>query len=187
MAEEKKNNIWWWVIAGLGAVVLVLVLIFLLQGKENYIAGGEQMTRVGSLNCSISHSEEAFFQSETVQRYTHEVRAIYRGDKLEDISYTYNGTYASPEAVEDASAILHAKYNKYMGENGVNPESLTPQFSNLKSKLKVSLYGDKSKIDKVTAPLFFLTEEEVAEVGKYNLSKLEKLYKGKGFSCVKQD
>ena len=42
-----------------------------------------------------------------------------------------------------------------MGENNENPESLIPNFSNIKSKLKITLYADEDDINRVTAKLFF--------------------------------
>ncbi|MBR2831091.1 hypothetical protein IKE83_01910, partial [Candidatus Saccharibacteria bacterium] len=131
--------------------------------------------------------DEPFFKSDTAQRYTHEIRATFKGDKLDDISYVYEATYNSPEAVESANAALHADYNTYMGENNQNQGMLEPIFANLKSKLKVSLYGNRSKLNDVTVKFFFLEPAEVQEMGKNDMDKLEKLYKEKGFSCVRSE
>ena len=185
MVKEKKNKIGWWVILAVVIIVILATFVILLsQGEENYTSGDERTTKINALDCANSNTQEAFFSSDSAQRYTHEIRATFRNDRIENIAYIYEGTYSSTSAAESASATLHADYNIYMGGKKANPESLNPNFSDVKSKLKITLYADKKKIDEVTAKLFFLNENEARDIDTYTAEKLEELYEGKGFSCT---
>ena len=182
MSEKKSNAMKWVAIVIL--VLLSLVILFIIFWKrEEHTSNDERIISVKLLECSGSGIEDAFFVSDTVQRYTHEIRATFKEEKLDDISYIYNGTYNSPEAVESSASRLHADYNIYMGKNNENPESLNPMFSNLKSKLKITLYSNKTGINPVTATLFFLDPDNLDSIRNYNINNLGGMYKEKGFVC----
>ncbi|MBR3180079.1 hypothetical protein IKF57_00900 [Candidatus Saccharibacteria bacterium] len=181
--NKKKSRMGSFIIIGAIGLIAVILIIILSQGKETYTSNGGQTVQVNSLTCSGSNIDGALFVSDTAQRYTHEIKATVSSNKLREISYKFNATYNSREAVEDAKAVLMAKYNIYMDENGLVPEILNPVFSPLNSKLQVTLFAKREKIDRVTARIFFLTEDDIEKIDKMNLADWERSYEKKGFSC----
>ena len=183
MVERKNEHL-----AGWAAVVIIVALVLILsiilsQKKEVHISNGGQVLQVYSLECSSSGAEDTFFRPNEAQRYTETIRATFREDRLEDISYEFLGTYQTDAAVEQDIANLHARYNIYMGEQKVNPESLSPVFSPMNTKLKITLFGDKDKLNTATARMFFLTSDEVDKPKTLSLKKIRKIYEAKGFAC----
>lgn len=181
--EQKKSGIVKWV--GLILIIIIIVvIIWLLRPKESYTPGEDRVTRVGSLECSGVNVADPFFISETAQNSTHEIKSTFKNNRLEDALYTFISTYNSADAVEAANASLHAEYNTYMGKNFTNPEILTPVFSNIKSKLQITLYADKGEIDPVTARLFFLSAEDYAVISQSTPNQIKNIYESKGFTCT---
>lgn len=183
---EKRRSKTGWIIGGV-VVVAVILLSILLWPKGSYVSDGGRVTKVIALDCKATYLEDAFFKSEVAQRSTHEIRAIFKDNKFADISYIFEATYNSSEAVESENARLHADYNIYMSENGQSQELLEPSFANIKSKLKITLYGNKKRLNSVTAKLFFLDIEGAQNIDKYSVDELEKVYKKKSFSCSRSE
>ena len=189
MAEPKSKSVGvtQWIIPAI-IIIVVAVLIFLLfKPKETYDSSGDHVIKVGILECTGSEIENPFFVSDSAQKYTHGLKITIKDDHPANIFYTFTSTYNSEDAVEVANAVLHADYNKYMSKNSASFEYLNPVFSNVNTKLQINLFAEKSKLNPVTARMFFLTIDELSDFDNYNTKDLEKLYENKGFSCKYND
>ncbi len=189
MSEKEKNNSA--IVRILAIIVLVGLIIMvawiLSNGKET-----RETTEVGqgdynALTCTSSTVENAFFASSDAQRFSHEVKVLFYGESLKELSYRYDGTFSSNSVAENVEAWMHADYNMYMGKNGVYQESLNPVFSVNKSKLIVSLYAEAKKFNLAVAKLFFVDEENFAKLDSYKANDYKKMYEEKGFSCEIHD
>lgn len=186
MAEKKGNKS-----SILKAICLALILgaipifIWFLSNKsETRITGDTTYASISSLQCSLTNSEEAFFEPENVQRYEHKIKALFKNDSLDAISYNFEGTYSSNGVAENAMAKFHATYNKYMGSQNLEAQSLSPNFSAVKTKVTISLYVERKKISFGILPIFFLEREDIEKIEKYGGKEFEEYYKNKGFSCT---
>ena len=189
MSENKKSRI-----DIVKTVVLMLIVgavcltIWLLTNqRETRISTTTETGNYGSLICTSSSPSEPFFVSKNVQRFTHEVTAMFTNEHLKDVSYKYEGTYSSTGTAETAMAELHADYNKYMANGGVYQEKLNPVFTTDKTKVRVSLYAEPEKLNSVVAKLFFLSDDDLSKLSKYSQNDLKKVYEKKGFSCKIHD
>lgn len=167
--------------------IVALVIWFLTYKNESYTSTETGGSDYGSLECTSSNPTEPFFAHETAQRATHDVKILFTGGEMKEMSYRYDGTYNSDNSAKDAEAWMHADYNKYMGENGVKHGILNPVFSVSKSKLTISLYAESKKVNKAVARLFFINEEEYGKMGGYAVQDYRKIYESKGFTCKIQD
>lgn len=185
--KDKKNNGWVkWVITLIIIAAIVILLWFLLRGKEDYITNDVNEVNISSLECAAAGDavEGAFFTSVSAETTRHELKSTFREDKIDNMSYSFYATYESEAQTETAEANLHGQYNKYMGEKSMSQQSLNPNFSNLGDELKISLYTERSKMNNLMANFFFIDMDEFQKLGSYTLKDLEKIYENKGFSCT---
>ena len=188
--SEKKNSRGV-IIRSIGfalAVGLVALVVCLLTYKqETHTTTDIKEGDYGALECNSSEPEEPFFVSQGVQRFTHEIKIMFAGDRVKEMSYRYDGTYNSDETAEHAMAIMHKDYNKYMESYALNSESLNPVFSENKSKITVSLYAESKKVDTAVARLFFIQGEDFDKLNDYKPEDYKKMYESKGFTCKMHD
>ncbi len=186
MVEKKRNksNILKAICLALILGAIPILIWFLTNKSETRITEDTTYASISSLQCSLANSEEAFFKSENVQRYEHKIKVLLKNDKLDAISYNYEGTYNSNAVAEDAMAKFYAAYNKYMASLNLNPQDLTPNLSAVKTKVTISLYAERKKINSGILPIFFLEREDIEKIEKYDGKEFEKYYKNKGFSCT---
>lgn len=165
--------------------MLVLVLIWLFTNNhETLISEDANYGTITSLECHSDHIEKSFFDPESAQRYTHLITATFKGDRLDNISYNYDGTYRSEGVADSELARMHADYNKYMGSVDVYSESLNPVFNAIKSKLKISLYGEPKTLNEAVMVLFFLEKEDYGKFKDLSGKDFKKRYESKGFDCT---
>ena len=167
---------------------VVLALIWLLTYKqESYVSSEVESGEYGALECTSPDPSEPFFTFDTTQEATHEIKILFADSKLKNATYKYDGIYASREAAENAEAWLHGDYNKYMGNNGINEESLNPNFSVNDNKLIISLYAEANEINDVVAKLFFMDTDAVNKLKNFSVKDFKLLYETKGFTCQTHD
>ena len=136
MSEDKDNPKWAkWVIIILVIAILVVILWILLRPKESYVSGGDQNSKIVSLQCKMGESEDAFFVSPMAKSVTHEIRETFKDGEAENISYTFYGVYDSEQTAETINASLHGQYNKYMGKHSISQQSLNPDFATIGNDL----------------------------------------------------
>lgn len=166
------------------AVVTGIVVFLLINKKETYVKMEAWQEKTEAIVCSARSLDGAFFEPENVNMVENKIKIIFSNDKMDKLSYSYNGVYRSNDLAVSDEAVLHAQYNKYMGENGRALEDLSPAYSVVGSKVQITLYADTvNRIDAVTAGFFFVDKSEVSKFVKRSVSETEKYYENKGFSC----
>lgn len=176
----------------IGIIVCILVavaaiLCLLFTGKETYVSEGDNIESVDALYCRASEQEDSFFGKENVINDKHEIKITQRQDEIDKISYTYIGYYGSEKEAKDANAVLHAKFNNYMGEHNLEPSVLGPVFSVVKDNLRINLMTEISNINEAIGKLFFLDPAGINSVRNNKLESLKKLYSSQGFVCKIKD
>ena len=182
--NKKKTRAWvgWWITA-IVMVALALVIAVVFRTEETYVSGGETTVNISSVECVSSTAETLLFDSKDAQRVENEIKMTFKSDYLDNISYNYTGTFNNNESAEVMKSNFHANYNMYMGKNNVDPEILNPIFADIKTKVNISLYVARDKMNQVIADLFFLTADDIARKEDFTASKLKKIYESKGFTC----
>lgn len=182
----KKNNtgaIVGAIIVGIIAAIIAAIVWLLTSSNETHTSSGDNYESTESVSCNAKNLDDAFFRTNNVQRSTHEIKGIFDNGKLSKISYEYSGSFSSEDTAKNAEAELMAKYNTYMTEHELSIRYLDSVIMANKTKLRVSLYGERDKLNHATAGFFFLSEEEVDKISKYSAKELGDLYAKKGFSC----
>ena len=188
MSKEKNNTIVVKSICLAIIVVIICVVIWLLthQTGDHYTISEDEADTT-SMECTSTSLEDAFFVSERAQRYEHLLKFLFKDDRLDQVSYDYSSVYNSESAASGASADLHTKFFKFMDSVSLSNVELNPNFAPVKSKLKISLYWDLSKVSGVVAPVFFMTEEDYNSLNNSGRSEVKRMYEDKGFSCTVTD
>ena len=166
------------------AVVAGILALFLTNGKETHTVAEESKDGSGVLYCESRARDDAFFKSPGVINEKHELKIIFQNQKAGEMSYTYTGKFNSNEIAESNSSSLHAKYNLYMADIGLDHESLSPTFSIIKSDVVANLYITQKIFSSGLAQFMFLTSEEYSKVNDYTMEEFANLYSKKGFSCT---
>ena len=189
--NEKRRNSHYLIIGVISlSIIIILILIvvwFFMNGHETLISEDVNYGSITSLVCKTDHADENFFNPEGAQRYTHLITAAFKGDRLSNISYNFDGTYRSEGAAETDMARMHANYNKYMGSIGVYSESLNPIFNANKTKVRISLYAEPKTLSQAVMTLFFLEKDDYGKLKDLGGEDFEKMYRFKGFECTFRD
>ncbi len=188
MSKKKKQSIWGSValfVVCLSVAALVLFGLWsLFKTKETKIIETGGNTRTNALVCDAKNPQDAFFVLEGARDVDHEIKVTYTSEYGEEISYTYDADFGSPEAVKDAEARVHADYNIFMGKNG---SDFSDQFMTMGDELKISIYAKIENLGTETSRVFFVLPEEYASLDGYKVTDLAKFYQKKGFSCEFDD
>lgn len=186
MVEKKgnKSNILKAICLALILGAIPILVWFLTNRSETIITEDTVQASVSALQCSSNKSEDAFFLPEKVQRYEHKIKVLFKNDAIDAISYNYEGTYSSNNEAEDEMSKFYADYNIYMVSQNLDAQSLSPNLSAVKTKVTISLYADRKKMNSGTLPIFFLDGEDLEKIEKFGEEEFEEYYKNKGFSCT---
>ena len=181
---KKNNRILTLVLVGVGLIALAILIAIFANGKETRISEPMESETISALYCTARGIEGAFFSSETANTIENEIKITYNNNGIDKIYYSYNGVYRSSDVAHEDEVRLHAKYNKYMGENGQKIEDLEPSYDEMKNKLHIGLYADSyDRINEVTSVLFFIDKENINKIKKYSMEDLKNYYDDKSFSC----
>ena len=183
--KEKSNYLIIGVIVAAIVIILILVIIwFFTNNRETIISEDADYGSISSLECETTKSEDAFFKPYDATRVKHRIVSTFKGDNIDDMSYDFEGTYNSEEKATNAEAWLHADYNLHFRDTGVSPETYSSNFVITKSKVKILVYAEHKQINKVIAPLFYLTGDDYDKIWDYSGKELKKVYEEKGFTCT---
>ena len=187
--EEKK-------IGSLTIKILLLVLILAVVAGITWLLTNQIETRISKkveeneyrlLECTIGSMTEELSPviepKELGESMGYDIKMVFENGELSKVSYTFEGVYASTQMAEKVRATLHADYNKYMGNSGIDAGILNPVFTYNKNNVNVSLFTDRKKLSSTVAPVFLISRDEYGRMNDFSLEKLQKLYEGKGFTC----
>ena len=168
-------------------VVTVAVIIALwnfFTPRESYSTVKEDDYAVTSIYCEAKTPVDAFFvPDEQATSELHEIKVTFADGKPDKISYRYTGAFATSEKARGISADFHAKYDRYMAENGFLDTILSPYFVSTDETANANLFAEKSTLNNATANLFFLESSDVANFQNYKNITLKKIFSSRGFSC----
>ena len=180
----KRGKVLGGIIIAFGAAIAFAIACIVKQ-KEVYVPGAEKKTVVEALVCESSNPEGGLFNSEIANRVTHEVKATFKDNGIDKLSYMFLGEYNSADEAASDEATLHAYYNIYMGQKEVPIATFNPVYSVNEKALQMVFYtDDKDEIEPSVAALFFIDAEEVAMMKRVKIDELKTLYEKKNFSCI---
>lgn len=182
---NAKKSVIYVFVAGI-AIALIIVAVLLFKPKTTYVEGGEEIYTIDLLDCRISEHEGAFFNSKIADEALHEIRVTFRENKIDKIYYEYKTSFSSEEVAKSQNAEMHANYNIYMGNKGIEPGKLDPRFSTIDNETTVSLIAEKGDLALSNVSLFFLDANDFQKINSRSIEEMKKLYEGKGFKCVIQ-
>lgn len=179
--KEKKIK---YIVLALVLILIALFILFFLNGTVTRTSEDISKDKISALNCKAGRIEDGFFVSETANTSSNEIKVTFKNGEMDKIYYTFSGVYRSEDVAEADDTLLHAKYNIYMGENGIEQGSLNPSYSVVQSKYYLRLYvDDYDKINEVTRIFFFIDKEDLDKFNSYSLDTLESYYEKKNFRC----
>jgi len=188
MKEDKHNLLGIKILIFALVLVVVAGMVWLLTNKKETVVNSDYKGHnFDSLECrseTLADDFEPVISPGEAERSEYALKLLFDDDELSNISYEFSGIYASDKAAEGAEAWFRTDYNKYMGENGINAESLNPVFMNTDNNLKISLYAERKNFTSSVVPIFLIDREEYGMLSDLSLNNLKKLYENKGFSCV---
>lgn len=194
MKEAKDDNRKKLVIEAIVVAVvfgfIALVIFALTYKREEYIYEPNDDGGVSALVCTSSNNdgEVAFFSSDNASSVEHKIKLIYKGEVINKLSYEFLGKYDSEEAARDAKGVFNTKYNVYLGEHGIEYDTLSPVFQHIGNKTKVELILDSYKnMNSVIGKFFYISSASLDSVAKNSKKETKKYYEKKGFSCIISD
>ena len=180
---KDLNYIKFGFVIAIGAVLAVILILYLSAGKEIRTSSFDTDSVVEFLDCETTSIDNAFFASDIAINSHHEIKVTFSNNDPDKISYSYFGEFLSDDIAETENAKMHANYNKYMGAT-VDPNVLTPTFSRVNNTVTVNLYSKIKDLSSVVGVFFFLNPEDAVNLKNYSYDKLVSLYNLRGFSCV---
>lgn len=188
LSDKKSKKLMVDIIVVAAVVGIIALVIFVLTYKrETHIIETYENGEASALVCS-SNSNDAelnFFNGDDMVSVMHELKLVYSNGKVKKISYEFDGEYDSKKAAEHGDAVLHAKYNTYMGEHEINNSILTPVFQVLDNRLNIKLYLERYEdMNSVFGKLFYIGSSNIDAIGKNSAEETKKHYEKKGFSCI---
>ncbi len=184
--EEKSssNQNYNWIFVLLGSLLtiaaIVLVLLFLMQGKTTSIDPGSEVTTTESITCESTTTKYPILSGGTLSNL--KINAIFNNDKLHTISLTYKLNYGNNEAAKQGSATNHAAMNKSFSKDNLEPDSFDATYSILEDTFQMTLYAEAREINAISAKYFLLEDSS-----KYTKEILTKTYNEKGLNCLTTD
>lgn len=181
---RDKKKIIGFVTLGLVLLILIICILLLFSSSETHTSTVKDADEISALYCKAGKLENAFFDSDAANTIKHEIKLTFKNATLDKIYYSFKGTYPSEDTAAADETRLHAKYNIYMGDNGVDQGSLSPNYSVVKAKFKLSMYVDSlDKINTITAKLFFINKEDLQGFGSNSMDDLKSYYENQSFQC----
>ena len=197
--KEKKRLIIDIVIIVVIAVVTALVVWILTSGKTTNTVTTFEKDATGSVVCTIKGATSSnvdtdtdadkikpFFTDKRIRDYTETVKIILTNNKMDKISYSYDGVADDDKTAERVAAQFLADQNEYLGKYGVALNIFSPSFNNVGNKVEVRLFGKAGDINTYTGKLFYISSSEYYDARNFSADLLKKMYENKGFSCELQ-
>ena len=186
--KDNKRNMVRAIVFAVIVGIVALVILLLTYKTETHIYETYQDVDVSSLVCESNDNESAFFNSETASSVEHKVKIKYSNGTVDKLAYEFEGIYDSEESAEHDNAVLHARYNNYLGQYNIDGESLTPVFQTIDNKLRIKLYLDSyGNMNSAYGKLFYIGSGSLDTVAKKPMDETRKIYENKGFSYEKQN
>lgn len=181
MSEVNNQKKWIYFLIGIICIVFVVVLIilFFLQGDTNIVGEGE-ITIAESFTCEGEGLWYPFFTFDNSNGKSIKINVLLDDkSKLDTINLVYRLKYDSKELSERSEAINFASFGKSLASDSLNAESFESRFVDMEDAMQMTLYAKAKELNGVTAKYFLLN-------GSNDLKRdtLTKIYNDQGLSCV---
>ena len=184
--SKKKNSATIWGVIAIVVPIITLIGVgcyLLMRGTETRESNNNDSYSISALICEADSPIEAFFLTDVESSTLHTIKVTIKDDKPDKISYTYVGKFETEAIADKVESSFHANYNIDMGENGLDPESLTPSFAAVEKAVKINLYTTVDALNSTTEKFFFLTTGERRNIKNSSEKDIQKIYENVGFSC----
>lgn len=185
-SEKTKRSPLLETIALVVIICLVMAVIFLLTGQtETTIVKTTKDPEVSYLVCKTDKKlEDAFFTNDSEVKETYEVKATFEDDKAKKLFFTYRGTYETDSEAEAVMTRFSIDYGKYMAQyDKQSKKDISSNFKRTGKEVLATLFMDADKLNSYNSKLFFIDADVFNTAKTYDVYKMEKLYKEKGFAC----
>ncbi len=193
MSEQNKKDFKEKIPTIIIIVIVALIVIFLMMllfsqktTIETKKPGAEE--KISSINCTTkSIGKHELYYSERALSSEYEVRGIFNGDRLRNLTFDFTSRYASAEIAKDAEFWIHANYNMKWQDWGFSADPLQANFTILSDNTVISrVYADYNQLTDKTASLVLIRADNgsIPSTQKDIKANYEKL----GFTCtIKED
>ena len=162
-------------------VIIALCLSLLLRDHEEVVTKTQPTESLHAVVCEAEGTlEDEFFSPTGATDIDHTIKITYHTDDAEEINYTYEAEYPTPQMATEAEATLHAQYNKYMQTMA---DELSPSFSLVDDDLKINFFVKAYDLTSGLAKMVFINKDEFDQMSGFAVADLVKIYQNKGFSC----
>ncbi len=186
--SKSKKSSKKWIYALIGCLLVIVagvsVVLFLLQGETKVTNSDGSKEVAHSLVCEGNIDEYPFFKHDDSDSKSVKVNALYDGEKLDSISFTYQMTYKGDKKdVKDLKKISDANsgdIEKEFDDSGVNYGAFDIKFTTLENGVQMAMYAKTKELSSSSAKFFLLDSAS----GQYKVDNLKNIYGTKGLKCV---
>lgn len=181
MTNNRNKNNWLWVLLGIIFIVVavVLVILFLLQGKTFMSTSDGELKNTSALSCTGTDIEYPFIVNDT-KNHSMKIKIIFQSGQLNTISLTYQMYYDSVSKIEQNVTDSSIALDKAFYQDGLPPDSLGSKFSALSNSAQMSIFSEAANLNDITAKYFLLEDTE----NNYTQNNLKEAYEEKGLECI---
>lgn len=168
------------ILAVTAVIITTIILVILYNGETNnvIITGGSKVVGLKCENNTLVHPVLTDFTPETI---SNKITANFQNNKLDSITYRYEGIYGSAEEVKDAEAFAAADYNTILAkEYGEDIEIFSHVFFKDGEKLHLTITADSNRVSSKVAPYFLLDNNKTFPK---QIDVMKTAYEEKNFSC----
>lgn len=162
---------------------VILIVCFLLSGKET-VSGqwldGESTT---SLTCEGKNIDYAFFAYDNADKKETKINATFDGsDNLNSISLRQTMYYDDLAKINASETNNHAAMNISFSESGLNADAFNATYTMASDSLKMTLYTTSEKLKTSNGEKYFLLSP--TDKTTPTSTKIKKSYESQGFVCT---
>ena len=185
MAKRDKRSVLM-VISGIVlffAIVTIVLMVFFLPREIQVSDNSSKTTSIMSLVCRSDYLPRSFFFDANAEKQQYIVRAAYQDNKLSSISFGYTGIFGSEKEADNVESKMHAKFNLYMYDYGLDPEKYNPNFRNLANEARVELFSSVDNMSDAFARVVLSEDSNTDIFTKNEYKDLSEIYEKVGYSC----
>ena len=182
MNKRKKTN---W-LATIGISLFLMMGVFfawsLSVGETVISNSGGVVESFHTLACESEKVSYPFFTYDNASGRVLRVNAIFKNDKLSEVSLNYKLNYNDAKEIERSEANNHIAMNNAFKEDGLSVDSFRANYSRLSDGLQLSLYADVKDLNSVREKYFLLDGLN----GNYGIDGVKKQINKKGLDCIEK-
>ena len=171
------------IIIGVLAAIFLYMLLF-SQKRTMESSKKSDNESISSISCTAkSIGEHPIYYSDKALTSDYEIRGIFNGDQLRNITLDYISKYANKDAAKSSQFWIQAHYNFKWQDWGFGSDPLQANYTVLEDNTVITrVYADYNQLTERTASLMLITANNgnVPSSSKDIKSNYEKL----GFTCT---